>query len=530
MTRQRILLITRRSELVSLLDERIALSDPQVDLISAYCLQAGRALLEQYDVDGVLIGLDDPGEESLRLCRDLTKGEISRPIPVVLVADAPGRHRLTRQAYDAGALGVLEPPYAQAQVAWQLRAMLQVARLQARIRSGPDVSETEEAADGPRPFSAGQKRQAESQKLEAVGRLAAGIAHEFNNLHTAIRGNLQMLSTILPEAGPAYRTVQHTLRASSKAVDLTRQLLEFARPGQAVAVPIDLSRLLHRVETLIRPNLPARMHCVVDCPAQPVLVEADPAQLAHAILELCFNAREAMDAAGTIRIGLGLDHRGPDGQVGSWARIEVVDEGEGMDEETAGRALEPFFSTREIGQGRGLGLASVYGIVQAHAGHVQILSRHGQGTTVRLFLPVRKTQAPDDAAPVRLTPAAGRSARALLLEPDRPTRQVTRRALEDLGYGVECPHSAAELAGMLAGPSPGLRAVIADLDVLDDAEDIQQRLRQGPPPRPRLILTTDRSQPPLPATPETSLLTRPYRIEELLELLSSRLPTPSAST
>jgi signal transduction histidine kinase len=528
MTRHRILLISSRPEQVALLDERIALSHPQVDLISAYSLPAGRALLEQYDVDGVLIGLDGEDEEPLRLCRDLTQGEISRPIPVVLVADAPRPQCLFRREYDAGALGVLEPPYPQAQVAWQLRAMLQVARLEAQLRSGRG-GEVEEASDGPRPFSPGQKRQAESQKLEAVGRLAAGIAHEFNNLHTAIRGNLQMLARILPEAGPAHRTVLHTLRASSKAVDLTRQLLEFARPGQAVAVPIDLSRLLHRVESLMRPNLPARMQCVVDCPPRPVLVEADPAQLAHAVLELCFNAREAMGQAGTIRIALALDARGPDGQAGSWARIEVADQGEGMDEETAGRALEPFFSTREIGQGRGLGLASVYGIVQAHGGDVQILSRHGQGTTIQLFLPVRENPPQPGASPVKLTAAASRSARALLLEPQGPTRQVTRRALEDLGYHVQCPRSATELVERLSAPADGLRAVIADLDALDDPGRIEHLLRQGAEPRPRLILTTDRPQRQLPTAPDSWLLGRPYRMEDLLDLLSRTSPTPSHS-
>ena len=300
----------------------------------------------------------------------------------------------------------------------------------------------------------------QAHKMETVGQLSGGIAHDFNNLLQIIHGNLSMVDRALEaSAGNAKlrRSVTNALTGTDRAAALTKRLLAFSRrqPLDARAIDVnqlirDMTELLERtlgetieVETKLAPNLPN------------ALVDAN--QLENAILNLAINARDAMPRGGTVEICTSvteLDGRqssaNPDAVAGRHVLIEVRDSGHGMSEEVRSRAVEPFFSTKDVGHGTGLGLSMVYGFVRQSGGHLVLNSREGAGTTVALYLPY--TDAAAQAAVQRGLMddlPGGRGERILLCEDDEDVRFFSSEALKDLGYEViEARDAASALAAL----------------------------------------------------------------------------------
>ncbi len=240
----------------------------------------------------------------------------------------------------------------------------------------------------------------QAQKLEAVGQLTGGIAHDFNNLLTVVIGNLILAIGRVGENSTVVPLLQGALEAAERGVSLIQRLLAFARKQRLDPRSVDLGRLVTNIEELLQRTLGGRIRLAIVRAADVAPASIDANQLELAILNLTINARDAMPAGGTLRIGLENRRadRGSPHQLtpGDYVVISISDSGTGMDEATLARAFDPFFTTKEIGSGSGLGLPMVQGFAAQSGGAVQIRSRPGEGTTVELWLP-RAHEPPSEA-------------------------------------------------------------------------------------------------------------------------------------
>ncbi len=274
-----------------------------------------------------------------------------------------------------------------------------------------------------------ERRLAQAERLETVGRLAGGVAHDFNNLLSVILTCAGFALREAPAGSALHEDVDEIRRAAERAARLVRQLLIFSRREVVQPEVVDLGRLVGDVDRLLRRSLSERVRLeVVRDPAAPRVL-ADPARLEQVLLNLVLNARDALgDDGGTVRVVLG---RSPGGS----ARIAVADDGPGMAPEVAERAFEPFFTTKPSGEGTGLGLATVQGIVADSGGTVELESAPGEGTVVTIDLPATDAVAADPVA-TPVSGGVGSPGTVLLAEDQPPVRRQARRILESAGYAV----------------------------------------------------------------------------------------------
>ncbi|MET0675037.1 MAG: ATP-binding protein [Bradyrhizobium sp.] len=280
----------------------------------------------------------------------------------------------------------------------------------------------------------------QAQKMEAIGQLTGGVAHDFNNLLTPIVGLLDMFQRKGIGGEREHRLIAGAAQAAERAKTLVQRLLAFARRQPLQAVPVDIGRLVAEMGDLIASTTGPQIQVIVDTPEALPMALADPNQLEMALLNLSVNARDAMPGGGTLRISAKArtiraahpSRLGP----GDYVCLSVADSGVGMDEATIAHAVEPFFSTKGIGQGTGLGLSMVHGLTSQLGGALTIRSAPGAGTTIELWLPVsHAVAAPVDALPeAPLRPAA--TGTVLLVDDEPLARMSTAEMLVDLGYSV----------------------------------------------------------------------------------------------
>lgn len=285
-----------------------------------------------------------------------------------------------------------------------------------------------------------QLRQA--QKMEAIGRLAGGVAHDFNNVLVAIGGNAQMALEQLSEDSPLCGDLIEITKGVERAATLTGQLLAFSRRQVLQPKNIELSLAVLNLEAMLRRLIGEHIDLVVTADPQRGHVEADPGQIEQVLLNLVVNARDAMPTGGQLHIGVASIDVTPDtGHMnemppGPYVRLSVSDTGEGMDAETRMRVFEPFFTTKQPGQGTGLGLATVYGIVKQSGGHIDVDSDMALGTSFDVYLPrIEAGTEPPRVAAVEPVDATAR-ATILLVEDDRAVRMLVKRVLDRQGYTI----------------------------------------------------------------------------------------------
>jgi PAS domain S-box-containing protein len=301
----------------------------------------------------------------------------------------------------------------------------------------------------------------QSQKLEAVGRLAGGVAHDFNNLLTVILSCSGSLLELLPLADPRRADAEDIADAARKAAQLTRQLLAFGRRQASAPVALDVGEVVAGMESLLRRLIGEDVKLEFTRSPTAGRVRADAGQLEQVVLNLVVNARDAMPGGGRIRVETGaldLTAAGEEARRGAaparYVTLTVRDEGTGMTAETRSHLFEPFFTTKAKGKGTGLGLATVYGIVKQAGGDVRVESAPGQGSTFEVLLPAL-TGAPAEvsAAPTEDAPRRG-SETVLLVEDDERVRTATARALRAAGYTVvEAEDGEAALERLAAAPT-----------------------------------------------------------------------------
>jgi PAS domain S-box-containing protein len=303
-----------------------------------------------------------------------------------------------------------------------------------------------------------------AQKMEALGRLAGGVAHEFNNLLTVILGHAQLLK---PES---VRDEQRAIIAAAEgAAELTRNLLSFSRQAVRAPVAMDIDEAVSTVARLATRVIGERIQLVTQRAPGPHRVRADPGQIQQVLLNLAINAKDAMPDGGVLRMRTSTQWfdadraaRIPNAQAGRYVVIEVIDTGLGMDERTKGRIFEPFFTTKPAGKGTGLGLAIVYGAVRQSGGAIEVESEPGRGTTFRMFLP-----ADDEITPVPEVPRPPIVPRGtgtvLVVEDDPEVGALVARILEDAGYGVHVAQHARHADELWAAHASAIDLLITDV-------------------------------------------------------------------
>ena len=292
-----------------------------------------------------------------------------------------------------------------------------------------------------------QKRLRGAERMEAVGQLASGVAHDFNNMVTVVLGYCALLLDQIPDADPRRADVTAIMNANERAASLTRQLLAFSRKQPLAPKAVDLNALLSDARTLLKRVLRADIGLDVQLSPVPVVAHVDSAQLEHAIVNLVVNARDAIDGVGDVRVRTGImdvDDAAaalqPGARPGTYAFVEVADTGSGMTKDVLEHIFEPFFTTKALGKGTGLGLATVYGFVKQSGGFIWVTSAPGLGSTFTIQLPLEPRAAARAAnAPAPQAQLPRRSAHnrvVLVVDDDIVLAPLVSRILEGCGFEV----------------------------------------------------------------------------------------------
>ncbi|NTW98381.1 MAG: response regulator [Geobacteraceae bacterium] len=308
----------------------------------------------------------------------------------------------------------------------------------------------------------------QTQKMEVIGQLAGGVAHDFNNMLTAILGSSELMERYVKDNSAAIKLLGNIQKAASRSADLTGQLLAFSRKGQKKAVQTCINTTIHEVISLLERTIGKTITLKTKLIAKNACVLGDPALLQNVLLNLGVNARDAMPKGGVITFATAnveLDARYCQSCTftitpGQYIEISVSDTGTGMSDETIQHVFEPFFTTKEVGKGTGLGLAAVYGTVTDHNGCIQISSELGTGTIFKLYFPVSGDKKIESACSEELIRGSGG---ILLVDDEELLRDVGKALLEDLGYRVYLAEEGEQALETYARERENISLVILDM-------------------------------------------------------------------
>jgi PAS domain S-box-containing protein len=366
-----------------------------------------------------------------------------------------------------------------------------------------------------------------AQKMEVVGRLAGGVAHDFNNLLTVIIGVAELIQEDLPHGDPTRKEVAHILTAAHRGAGLTRQLLAFSRQQVLQPRAIDLTTVMAGTEQLLRRLVGEDVEVITRLDLRLGVVRMDPGHAEQIITNLAVNARDAMPDGGTLTISTAnaeMDDTYVKGHSvappGRYVMISVSDTGTGMDEATKARLFEPYFTTKDVGKGTGLGLATAYAIVKQAGGFIWVYSELGRGTTFKIYIPrIDETVEPEET-PAQRAALLGHET-LLVVEDEAPVRAIVCKALEHHGYAVfEAPDAeeALRLASRLQG-----RVDLVLTDVIMprvSGTQLGERLRQSWPDLSVVYMsgyTGDRLTQHGVLAPGTAYIEKPFTLDNLLK-------------
>ncbi|PZP23106.1 MAG: hybrid sensor histidine kinase/response regulator [Pseudomonas kuykendallii] len=378
-----------------------------------------------------------------------------------------------------------------------------------------------------------EERLRQSQKLEAIGGLTGGVAHDFNNMLQVIAGNLHLLARLEPSNERAQRYVQVALCAVDRGAKLSSQLLSFARRQQLQPTQCDPLRIYQGLGELFQRALGETIHLDVQLPRDSWPIYVDRNQLENALLNLAINARDAMQGEGTIRItgeNVTLDEAfcaGKQIEPGDYVCLSVCDNGIGMTQEVLEHAFEPFFTTKPEGHSTGLGLSMVFGFVKQSGGHTEIISEHGVGSTVQMYFPRSARNVPDEEPQASDECSACGGETILVVEDDAGVRATAVELLQQLGYRVLTAANG-ELAQQLLDEGTRVDLIFTDVVMPGriKSSDLADWARRQTPPVPLLFtsgFTRDVISRNQQLSADTHLLSKPYTPQALESMLRSVL-------
>ncbi|TNM63731.1 response regulator [Aliirhizobium smilacinae] len=368
-----------------------------------------------------------------------------------------------------------------------------------------------------------QLRQA--QKMEAIGQLTGGVAHDFNNLLMAVLGNLELLRKHAGDDAKAIRLIEGAQQGAKRGASLTQRLLAFSRRQDLRIDPVDMRALVLGMEDLLKRSVGSTIIVETSTPDNLPLVSADANQVELALLNLAVNARDAMPGGGVIRVELKEAEQlsqSDELAAGKYIVLSVADEGHGMDEETLQKAIEPFFSTKELGKGTGLGLSMIHGLASQLKGELKLTSMIGKGTTAELWMPVSTSQAAHSEH-IEVTTMASDVAdapkRILLVDDDVLIAMSSADMLMDLGHEVVEVHSGAEALECL-GDGSGFDLMITDYSMPGmTGGDLAKAARVIAPKLP-ILIASGYAELPTGIDLDVARLGKPYTQDQLAQELS----------
>ncbi len=494
---------------------------PEFRLTVAASVGQARAALAASPPQLVIADLQLPDGRGIELL-PADPGRASYP---VLITTSHGDESVAVEAMKAGALDYFVK---------SAEALAELPRFAARaLREWTLVLERRRAEEQLRE----RERQLQhAQRLEALGRLATGVAHDFNNVLMGIMGCAQLALSRLPPDAPARRYLEELDRAARGGAAIAKSMLTFGRREASEVALVGLDDAIRGAEQLVRALAgdEVRLHLDLGCPG--ARVSCPDGELQQLVLNLAINARDAMPRGGTLTISTRPERGDAAGAAGAWALLTVADTGVGMDPATLQRAFEPFFTTKPAGKGTGLGLAMVYGAVRAAGGAVHVESQPGAGTRFTLRLPIAappKAEPREAAAavqpPLRLaTPPTT----VLLLEDDPRVAMLARHWLEELGHRVLEAHDAGQARAQWARAGASIGLLLSDVALPNESgPELAAQLKAQRPDLPVLFMSAHaavalaREQ----HLPEgAALLAKPFTREQLAAQLS-RVLAPSAA-
>jgi PAS domain S-box-containing protein len=384
-----------------------------------------------------------------------------------------------------------------------------------------------------------------AQRMESIGTLAGGIAHDLNNLLAPIIMGVGLLREQNPGgiAGPILQTIE---TSALRGAALVKQVLAFARGQDGERIPLPLPRLVSEVEAIVRNTFPRNIRCVTEVEEALPRVLGDHTQIHQVLINLCVNARDAMPDGGTLTLRVRSAHLDqtyaamtPGVHPGDHVVLEVQDDGVGISPELREHIFDPFYTTKDVGHGTGLGLSTALGIVRGHEGFIKVYSEPGRGTTFTVYLPVREKTPEHEPppAPAATTLPRGRGELILLVDDEAAVREVARHTLEAFGYRVISAEDGAQAIGLYAGHREQVALVITDMmmPVMDGAALIRALLRLNPalPIIGASGLSVKAQLDPASQLAVREFLPKPYTAEFLLSLVrrvldgtGSRAPFP----
>ncbi len=382
-------------------------------------------------------------------------------------------------------------------------------------------------------LQASEQRLHHAQRMESVGRLAAGIAHDFNNLLTVILGFSEFLMDRLPPDEGAHRDASEIRSAAQRATGLTKQLLAFSRQQVLERRVVDLVAAVNEMQPMIRRLIGEDLRLEFHLATPPQLVLIDPSQFEQVLMNLVINARDAMPAGGHLRVSISRERIEPERAAdlavtpGAFVMLSVTDNGQGIASETLEYIFEPFFTTKPPGEGTGLGLATVFGIVRQSGGVIAVESAVGHGTTFRVYFPLSAAAAADAERAPHLAPARAQASTILLAEDEQGVRAFLELALTRAGHKVIATQSGPEAVAVGQRSAAPIDLLITDVVMPGlSGPEVANQLRRYHPGMRTLFLSGYASHTALPehiTTEPGAFLQKPFTADVLMAKVRERL-------
>jgi signal transduction histidine kinase len=470
---------------------------PHANILTVTDGAKGIEMARAQDPDVILLDIIMPAMDGFAVCRELKQDEHLQAIPVLFLTALRTDRESRIMALEAGGEGFLNKPFDEVELVVQIRAMAKIRaanRLQQHEKDQLEklVAERtrkleQELAERKRVEEERETLQAQliqAQKMESVGRLAGGVAHDFNNMLGVILGHTELALTHMEPGQPLFAELREIQKAAQRSADLTRQLLSFARKQTIAPKVLDLNETVEGMLNMLARLIGEDIHLAVNFKPNLWLVKVDPSQIDQILANLCVNARDAIAGVGRITIETENVVVG-DGQCsnsfpcapGEFVMVAVSDDGCGMDAQVLSKVFEPFFTTKGTGQGTGLGLATVYGIVEQNNGFINISSQPGHGSTFKIFLPRHAT----DAKPIKKAGPAALDLRGhetiLLVEDDPAILNLAMSMLKHQGYTVLCAATTQKATRLAECHAGDIHLLMTDVIMPEmNGQELAQRL------------------------------------------------------